>query len=93
MVDMSSPRSDTPGDGRFSRQGTSLLYIAGEKTRASAPWGYQNAHATGMSVLNLFMYEVRSVPQGDGIRNGGEMQPSQVPAYGGFPDIMGIPLR
>ena len=28
----------TPGDGRDIRQGTSLLYIAGEKTRASAPW-------------------------------------------------------
>ena len=33
------PPSCTPGDGRFDRQGTSLLYRAGEKTRASAPWG------------------------------------------------------
>ena len=32
----------TPGDGRVIRQGTSLLYRAGEKTRASAPWGSKN---------------------------------------------------
>ena len=31
----------TPGDGRVVRQGTSLLYKAGEKTRASAPWGHK----------------------------------------------------
>ena len=43
MVDMSSPRIYTPGDGRFIRQGTSLLYIAGEKTKASVPWGIKNA--------------------------------------------------
>ena len=46
MVDMSSPRIYTPGDGRVSRQGTSLLYIAGEKTKASVPWGIKNAHAS-----------------------------------------------
>ena len=43
MDDMSSPRIYTPGDGRFNRQGTSLLYIAGEKTKASVPWGIKNA--------------------------------------------------
>ena len=32
------PPSKTPGDGRYGRQGTSLLHIAGEKTRTSAPW-------------------------------------------------------
>ena len=37
-----TPPFYTPGDGRVVRQGTSLLYIAGEKTRASAPWGHQN---------------------------------------------------
>ena len=37
----------TPGDGRFVRQGTSLLYIAGEKTKASAPWGYTTNHVGG----------------------------------------------
>ena len=39
MSDMPCPRRTTPGDGRVTRQGTSLLYIAGEKTKASAPWG------------------------------------------------------
>ena len=39
MSDMPCPRRITPGDGRVTRQGTSLLYIAGEKTKASAPWG------------------------------------------------------
>ena len=42
MDDMSCPRFLTPGDGRVVRQGTSLLYIAGEKTKASAPWGKEN---------------------------------------------------
>ena len=40
MSDMPCPRRMTPGDGRVTRQGTSLLYIAGEKTKASAPWGH-----------------------------------------------------
>ena len=39
MNDMSCLRLRTPGDGRGVRQGTSLLYRAGEKTRASVPWG------------------------------------------------------
>ena len=43
MSDMPCPRRMTPGDGRVTRQGTSLLYIAGEKTKASAPWGNKNA--------------------------------------------------
>ena len=33
------PPSCTPGDGKSIRQGTSLLYRAGEKTKASAPRG------------------------------------------------------
>ena len=33
------PPSCTPGDGKSVRQGTSLLYRAGEKTKASAPRG------------------------------------------------------
>ncbi len=36
------PPFNTPGDVRYVRQGTSLLDIAGEKTRASAPWVIQN---------------------------------------------------
>jgi len=42
MVVMSCPRLTTPGDGRDFRQGTSLLNIAGEKTRASAPWDFES---------------------------------------------------
>ena len=34
------PVCDESGDGRVVRQGTSLLNIAGEKTRTSAPWGH-----------------------------------------------------
>ena len=40
----------TPGDGRVVRQGTSLLNIAGEKTKASAPWGYATNHVGGFFV-------------------------------------------
>ena len=36
-----TPPSLTPGDGRFGRQGTSLLHIAGEKTGTSAPWAFK----------------------------------------------------
>ena len=47
MSDMPCPRRTTPGDGRVTRQGTSLLYIAGEKTKASAPWGKENHRFSG----------------------------------------------
>ena len=50
--DMSSPRIYTPGDGRFNRQGTSLLYIAGEKTEASAPRGIKNVRTQSTDVFD-----------------------------------------
>ncbi len=37
---MSCPRRETPGDGRSTRQGTSLLNIAGEKTGCNGTLGH-----------------------------------------------------
>ena len=53
MSDMPCPRRTTPGDGRVTRQGTSLLYIAGEKTKASAPWGNRK---TCTNLYRLFLF-------------------------------------
>lgn len=57
----------TPGDGRVVRQGTSLLYIAGEKTRASAPWGH-------IKIRHCLPDFFCSIPAGNGI-------PASVPVY------------
>ena len=59
MSDMPCPRCITPGDGRVTRQGTSLLYIAGEKTKASAPWG--TVKITGLSGDFCFINERRRI--------------------------------
>ena len=62
MDGMSSPRFYTSGDGRDVRQGTSLLYIAGEKTRASAPWGSSKRKgASGISRFPFFRKESQTV--------------------------------
>ncbi len=48
----------TPGDGRVDRQGTSLLYRAGEKTRASAPWGPDKNTPAHPVCFYLLMYRL-----------------------------------
>ena len=57
MSDMPCPRRMTPGDGRVTRQGTSLLYIAGEKTKASAPWGTRK---TCTKPVQAFSFSIRN---------------------------------
>ena len=42
MYRYTMPPSLTPGDGRYGRQGTSLLYIAGEKTKNIGSLGIKN---------------------------------------------------
>ena len=80
----------TPGDGRVVRQGTSLLYIAGEKTRASAPWGHQNhrlrrpvifcLHCVQKAFMFIrYLYGGSFDPSQFG---GGDFDPSQ---FGGMP--------
>ncbi len=49
----------TPGDGKGVRQGTSLLYRAGEKTRASAPWGSKNPSCKGRIFILLLRFVIR----------------------------------
>ena len=60
------PPSVTPGDGRYGRQGTSLLHIAGEKTRTSAPWAKRKASGNGSFLLyrNLYGLYVTRVENG-----------------------------
>ena len=87
MADMPRPRIYTPGDGRVSRQGTSLLYIAGEKTGASVPWGIKKRSC----IARAFFSWHRGLRREDQLSvfavGAGEGKAVQIPGDGGIPVV------
>ena len=74
----------TPGDGKFVRQGTSLLYIAGEKTKASAPWGHKIIGLRPVIFYAYFIFVTSIFHSGVQSSESRRQPEPKLPAFGGL---------